>query len=74
MARRADPNRIFEARRSAVRNRLVSEGMAEQTAEAWVDAWQDEADWQDLERLTPDYWKGAAYWIKDQRKTRKLPT
>jgi hypothetical protein len=55
MARRADPARIFITRRSAVRNRLVSEGMAEETAEAWVDEWQDEADRQGLERSSADY-------------------
>ena len=48
MARRADPHRIFTARRSAVRNILTDAGMATETAEAWVDAWQDEADRQGL--------------------------
>jgi hypothetical protein len=73
MARRADPARIHAARRMAVRNGLTDYGMAEQTAEAWVDAWEDEADRQGLDRRSPAYWDGAAPWIAEQRKTRKLP-
>jgi hypothetical protein len=73
VARRSDPERVFTARRMAVRNVLAGEGMAQETADAWCDAWQDEAERQDLDRGSPDYWKGAAYWIAAQRKTRKLP-
>jgi hypothetical protein len=44
VARRADPKRIFTARRMGVRNVLASEGMAEETADAWCHAWQDEGE------------------------------
>ena len=40
---RADPARVFTARRMAVRNDLSSNGMAVGKAEAWCEAWQDEA-------------------------------
>jgi hypothetical protein len=56
VARRPDPKRIFIARRMAVRNVLASEGMAEETADAWCDAWQDEADRRGLDRRLADYW------------------
>jgi hypothetical protein len=47
--------------------------MAPQMAEAWVSAWEAEADARGLERLTPDYWDPAAPWIVEQYKTRKVP-
>jgi hypothetical protein len=48
--------------------------MAVETADAWCDAWQDEADRRGLDRRLADYWDGAARWIGEQRTTRKLPT
>jgi hypothetical protein len=57
----------------AVRNGLTGHGMPLETAEAWCDAWEDEADRQGLDRRSSAYWKGAAPWIAEQRKTRKLP-
>ena len=55
MARRADPARIDEARKSATRNRLIGDHMAEATADAWLAAWAEQAARDGLER-------GAAYW------------
>jgi len=43
MARRADPERIFQARRAAVRNGLSDTGMSREDAERWCDAWEVEA-------------------------------
>jgi hypothetical protein len=43
MSRRADPARIFQARRDAVRNTLTGTGMPLETAERWCDAWVLEA-------------------------------
>jgi hypothetical protein len=51
MARRADPERIFEARRTAIQNRLTSTGMDEATAERWCDAWIIEAIGRGLDRM-----------------------
>lgn len=73
MSRRADPDRIFTARRIAVRNRLVGDGWSEETAEQWVAAWQVEADRQGLERANPDYWKGAAYWVAEEKQAGRRP-
>jgi hypothetical protein len=44
MSRRSTPERIFTARRAAVRNVLANEGMPVETADAWCDAWQDEGE------------------------------
>ena len=43
MARRADPQRIHEARRAAIRNILISGGKDRDVAERWCDAWEAEA-------------------------------
>jgi len=58
MARRSDPQRIFTARRMAVRNVLASDGTPEATAEAWCDAWQDEGERLGLDpsRLSTGHW------------------
>ena len=44
MTRRADPERIFIARRIAIRNRLMSSGMDQVTAERWCAAWENRGD------------------------------
>jgi hypothetical protein len=74
MARRADPERIFTARRMAVRNTLASEAMPTETADAWCDAWQDEAERLGLERMSTEYWTLGLAWVHEQRMRRKLPT
>jgi hypothetical protein len=73
-ARRARPDRLFVARRYAVRNTLTDQWhFSLQTAEAWCDAWEREADAQGIDRQDPDYWKPAAGWVLEQRKTRRTP-
>ena len=74
LARRADPARIFAARRIAVRNVLADEGMPTETAEALCDAWEAEADRLGLDRPTPEYRTLGSAWIHEQRLTRKLPS
>jgi len=74
MSRRSTPERIFTARRMAVRNVLASDGMPEATADAWCDAWQDEGERLGLDRIAAEYWALGLAWIGEQRKTRKLPT
>jgi hypothetical protein len=51
---------------------LMDYGMPRETAEAWCDAWEVEADRQGLDRQSKAYWVGAKEWIAEQRKTRKL--
>jgi hypothetical protein len=46
----------------------VSDGWSEQTAEHWVAAEEAEADSQVLERASPNYWKGAPYWIAEEKR------
>jgi hypothetical protein len=43
MSRRADPERIHQARRAAVRNGLTDYGSTLAEAERWCDAWVVEA-------------------------------
>ena len=73
MARRADPERIDEARRAATRSRLISEGVTETTADAWIAAWEAQAAQEGLERGSA-YWDAGWAWISAQRRARKLPS
>ncbi len=66
MARRADPVRIDEARRTATRNRLVGEGVTETTADAWITAWEAQAARDGLERGRV-YWERGWEWIESRR-------
>jgi hypothetical protein len=72
MPRRADPARIDEARRAATRNRLIGEGATEETADAWIAAWEAQADRDGLER-GPAYWECGWAWIAEQRRHRVRP-
>ena len=75
MARRADPERIFIARRTAIRNTLTSEGMREELAETWCHSWEMHAAEEfGLDRLTSEYWAVGLAWIHEQRARRKPPT
>ena len=44
-----------------------------ETAEAWCDAWELEADRLDLDRTSSEYWALGSAWIHEQRMRRKLP-
>ena len=70
MARRADPERIHEARRAALHNALTGSGMAPDVAEQWLEAWADEAASRGLQRGGA-YWTTAAAWIAAERVTRR---
>jgi hypothetical protein len=62
MARRADPQRIFQARRDAIRNTLTGSGMSLEDAERWCSAWEVEAASRGLPR-DGAYWQVGAQWI-----------
>lgn len=64
--RRADPKRIHQAPRIAVRNSLTDYSMSLQDAERWCDAWEDEAS---IRKLPCDanYWTVGDAWIAEQR-------
>jgi hypothetical protein len=74
LTRRADPERIYQARRDAVRNRLTDEHrMPPELADQWLRAWEVEAADRGLERLRAEYWDGASEWVVEQRSARKAP-
>jgi hypothetical protein len=66
VARRADPERIHQARRAAVRNGLTDHGMPLEEAERWCDAWEAEATARGLPK-DRDYWTIGSAWIAEQR-------
>jgi hypothetical protein len=70
MARRADPQRIFEARRSAVLYSLMDTGMDEATADRCCSAWIIEATRRRLPR-DAEYWRRGAEWIAAERPSRR---
>jgi hypothetical protein len=72
MARRADPERIFQARRDAIRNTLTDYGMSLEDAERWCDAWAAEAERLDLPK-DANYWTVGDVWIAEQRAARHRP-
>jgi hypothetical protein len=65
VSRRADPERIYQARRDAIRNRLISGGKDPDVAERWCDAWEAEAVLQGVAR-DRDYWDAGELWIDRQ--------
>jgi hypothetical protein len=71
MSRRADPERIHQARRAATRNGLTDHGMALETAERWCDAWELEAATRGLPRERDDYWTVGKEWIAAERAARR---
>jgi hypothetical protein len=70
MSRRSTPERIFQARRDAIRNTLTGSGMPLETAERWCDAWETEAAGRELPR-DGAYWTVAAEWIAAERAARR---
>ena len=72
MSRRADPTRIDAAREAATRNRLIGEHMSEDTADAWLAAWAEQAARDGLERGSA-YWDAGWDWIAAQRERGAKP-
>ena len=64
--------RIDQARRAAIRNRLISTGKDPDVAERWCDAWEAEAALRALKR-DGDYWEAGKLWIDAQCAARKQP-
>ena len=64
--------RIHEARRAAIRNRLISSGKDPDIAERWCDAWEAEAVLRGIAR-DRDYWEAGKLWIDTQCAARKRP-
>jgi hypothetical protein len=72
MTKRADPERIDNARRAATRNRLIGERLDEETADAWIAAWEAQAALDGLSRGSA-YWEAGWNWIASQRAERRRP-
>jgi hypothetical protein len=69
LSRRPDPERIFEARRAAITNRLVDEDrVPRELAEQWIRGWELEADDRGLQRQSASFWDDARAWILEQRR------
>ena len=66
MARRADPERTFQARRDPMRNTLAGSGMSVETAERYCDASEIEAAGRGLSR-DGSYWQVGAECIAAER-------
>jgi hypothetical protein len=67
MSRRADPVRIYEARRAGMTRRLVETfGLTEERAEALLRAWQAEAERCGVRRFEVGYWTTAEAWILER--------
>jgi hypothetical protein len=73
MSRQSTPERIDEARRAATRNRLISHGATEATADAWIAAWEARAAEEGLSRGAA-YWEAGWTWIGEQRRARVRPS
>jgi hypothetical protein len=73
MARRSTPERIDQARRAATRNRPIADRVSESTADAWIAAWETQAEQDGLQRGAA-YWQAGWDWIAAQRRSRVRPT
>jgi hypothetical protein len=67
-AMRRSATRIYVARRTALINRLRSDGLGDQAAEDWVTAWEGEAAAAD--RDSAAFWEAGGRWIAEQRARR----
>ena len=73
VSRRADPERIYTARRAAHLSRLSGSGMPEDRAEAWCAAREAEAARIGREGHELMFWRDGGRWIDAQRETRRGP-
>ena len=71
MSNRADPERIYQARRAANVNRLIQEEhLLPERAASLVAAWEAEGKRLGLDRLSDDFWTAGREWIEEQRQRR----
>jgi hypothetical protein len=68
MTRRADPERIYLARRAALFGNLTRTRVIDEFgAEHLIAAWERSPEAQALDRLTPGFWEAADGWIAERR-------
>ena len=66
-------DRIHQARRDAIRNRLIGRtGYTTEVAEQWCDAWEAEAALRGMKK-DADYWEAGKLWIDTRCAARKRP-
>lgn len=75
MARRADPERIHQAKRAGTLAGLVDQHrVPRDKAEALIAAWEVEAEHRELARTNNDYWSTGRVWMLERRaQDRKSP-
>ena len=73
MKRNEGPDRLGAARRHAVQQWLIGQGMATTAADSWCDAWEAEASGRGLHPQSLDFWEGAGSWIAGHLKSRQPP-
>jgi hypothetical protein len=66
VARRPDPERIYEARREATLNRLIGEGELPDRAKALLVAWERQEASEGVDRYG-DFWQAGWRWIAEQK-------
>lgn len=65
--RRGDPQRIFQAQRTGLRNRVRDDWhMSEELADAMLDEWDLQAASRGLSKRDPRYWDDAVRWIEER--------
>lgn len=68
MTRRADPERIYQARRAATFGNLTRTGVVDELeAEHRIAAWERSPEAAALDRLTSAFWDAADRWLAEQR-------
>lgn len=73
MTRRADPERIYVARRAALFRKLSGTGVIDELeAEHWISAWERSPEAELVDRLTPAFWEAGQLWISSSRLSRPL--
>jgi len=73
MTRRADPGRIYQARRAATFAILTqTRAIDELDAEHWMTRWEREAERQGLDRFSADFWAERRDWIEENRRAARL--
>lgn len=73
MSRRSTPERIHEAQREGLRQRLISSRMTPETADAWLAEWEALAARDGL-ATGSGYWATAWDWIDAERRLRRPRT
>jgi hypothetical protein len=69
MPRRADPERIYQARRAASFAILTqTRAIDELDAEHWMARWEHEAERQGLDQFSADFWAAGRDWIAENRR------